>query len=478
MYSEVAPFDTPLKTLQGKKPFGIVLSGGPAGVSDRGAPRRSVTQLAQISPVLALCYGMQLVAREFGGRIKKSHTRSYGKDRIHWEKPLIHGVKDQTVWMSHGDSVTLPPSAGLLARSSEGAIAAFSLKNIWAFQFHPEVSHTSRGMDLLKSFAFGQCQAPRRAWSPGSVLKKLTDQAREAPPPSETVFCALSGGVDSTVTALLLTKALGPKRVRCVFVDTGLLRKNEFEEVLSLYRKLELNVKGVRAGRLFLSRLKGVADPEKKRKVIGRAFIDVFKREMKGAKWLAQGTLYPDVIESVSPLGAGVTIKSHHNVGGLPEKLNLKLIEPLRDLFKDEVREVGKLLGLSDEILFRHPFPGPGLGVRIPGAVTKKDVEILRTADAIYMEELKKHNLYHKIWQAFCVLLPVRTVGVQGDGRSYDRAVALRAVTSEDGMTANWYPFKGEFLQAVALRIVNETKGVNRVVYDITTKPPGTIEWE
>lgn len=478
-YSEVVSFDISLKEVKNKKPYGIVLSGGPASVSDKDSPVCSVSELSQIAPVLAICYGMQLTALEFGGRVVQSHTRAYGKSRISWEKALISPLKEQTVWMSHGDSIqSLPNAATLLARSSQGAIAAFSMKNIWALQFHPEVSHTEKGMEILKSFAVEKCKARESSWNMKNILQSLIDRIQKTIPSSENVFCALSGGVDSTVTASLLTKAIGSKRVQCVFVDTGLLRKNEFEEVLELYKKLKLNVSGLREEELFLSRLKDVEDPERKRKIIGKTFIDVFKKEMKGAKWLAQGTLYPDVIESLSPGGAGVTIKSHHNVGGLPKELNLQLIEPLRELFKDEVRELGHALGLPDESLYRHPFPGPGLGVRILGPVTKEDADILRSADAIYIRELKRHDLYNKIWQAFCVLIPVKTVGVQGDSRSYDKVIALRAVTSKDGMTADWYPFPEEFLREVSLKIINETKGVNRVVYDVTTKPPGTIEWE
>ena len=476
-YSEVQAFDTPLKVIQSKKPLGIVLSGGPSSVLNKRAPLRSVRELTQVAPVMAICYGMQMSALQEGGEILKSKKRTYGKSHIYWNSPLIPKIKNQVVWMSHGDSVKkLPSSARKLATTKEGVVAAFSMKNLWAFQFHPEVSHTKYGKEILKAFALKLCKAPSHSWDVREMKKRVIDKIQV--PKGEKIFCALSGGVDSTVTAKLLTQTLGEKQVQCVFVDTGLLRKKEYTEVLNLYKNLKLNVKGVKAESLFLSRLKNVVDPEKKRKIIGATFIDIFKKEMKGVKWLAQGTLYPDVIESLSPKGMGVTIKSHHNVGGLPKKLKLKLVEPLRDLFKDEVRRLGLSLGISKEALYCHPFPGPGLGVRILGEVTKQKLNLLRDVDAIYIEELKNCGLYKKIWQAFSVLLPVKTVGVQGDSRTYEKVVALRAVTSEDGMTADWYFFPRDFLHKVSHRIINEVKGVNRVVYDITTKPPGTIEWE
>ena len=478
-YSEVVSFKEPLQKIKNRKPLGIVLSGGPASVLDKKSPTRPIKELLDIAPVLAVCYGMQLTAHQFGGKILKSQVRTYGKSLIQWSSSLISKSKKQVVWMSHGDSVkTLPKGFKVLARNQKGIITAFASSRLWGFQFHPEVSHTQKGADLLNCFAKKLCKAPKGKWEKHFIKKELKKRIQKQIPRSEKVFCALSGGVDSTVTAVLLTETLGSSKVFCLFVDTGLLRKNEYEDVLKMYKKLNLNVKGIKAGSAFLKQLNGVTDPERKRKIIGKVFIDVFKKEMKGCKWLAQGTLYPDVVESFSHKGSGVTIKSHHNVGGLPKKLNLKLVEPLRELFKDEVRELGRSLKIPSIFLNRHPFPGPGLAVRCLGEITKQKLFLLRESDSIYQEELKKHKLYDKIWQAFSVLIPVRTVGVQGDQRTYEQAVALRAVISVDGMTADWYPLPNEFLHQVSSRIINEVKGINRVVYDITTKPPGTIEWE
>lgn len=478
-YSEVIPFNAPIQKIKKKKPLGIVLSGGPASVTDKGAPKRSIQELLEVAPVLAICYGMQLTAHQMGGLLLKSKKRTYGKSIIKWNSKIVSSMQKQTVWMSHGDSVKkVPKGFKVLARNEKGIITAFGSSRLWAFQFHPEVSHTQKGAHLLKSFSTKLCKAPKGIWKNNLVKQELKKQIQNQIPAGEKVFCALSGGVDSTVTAKILTEALGVSRVFCLFIDTGLLRKNEYEDVLLMYKKLKLNVKGVKAGSLFLKRLEGVTDPEKKRKIIGNLFIDVFKKEMKGCKWLAQGTLYPDVVESFSHKGVGVTIKSHHNVGGLPKKLNLKLVEPLNKFFKDEVRELGRSLKIPSIFLNRHPFPGPGLAVRCLGSITKEKLRLIREADAIYQEELKSHKLYDKIWQAFAVLIPVRTVGVQGDKRTYEKSIALRAVTSLDGMTADWYPFSSEFLHKVSSRIINEVQGINRVVYDITTKPPGTIEWE
>ena len=479
-YSEVLAYDVDLEKIKSKKPLGIVLSGGPSSVLEKSAPLRSVDELLELAPVLAICYGMQLVAFQKGGKLSKSSQKTYGKSFIYWKEGFWSDInKKQQVWMSHGDSIqSLPPFAKLLAQDSTGLITAFSMDRLLAFQFHPEVSHTEKGEELLKIFATQYCGAKTGSWSAGHIKEEMIKKIQTQLPSKENVFCALSGGVDSTVTAVLLSQALGASRVHCVFVDTGLLRKGEYEEVFQIYKLLNLNVKAVQAKESFLTPLKNISDPEQKRKIIGKVFIDVFKKEMLGCKYLAQGTLYPDVIESLSPKGSGVTIKSHHNVGGLPKDLNLTLIEPLRELFKDEVRQLGKSLDLPSDILNRHPFPGPGLAVRCLGAIEEDQLEILRQADYIYIEELKKNQLYDKIWQAFCVLLPSQSVGVQGDNRTYEKTLVVRAVTSEDGMTADWYDFPHDFLHHLSRRIVNEVQGINRVVYDITGKPPGTIEWE
>lgn len=481
MYSELLLFDEDIETIRAKKPKGIILSGGPSSVSDPKAPQRDVRELAEIAPVLGVCYGMQLISEQYGGKVVPAERREYGLNKVKWASAVRDVPLEQNVWMSHGDVVEkLPEGFELMATSSFDHPAAIKSDRIWAFQFHPEVSHTEKGLDLLRAFTFDVCKAEAN-WKADHIADILIEDLRKQVPKGDHVLCALSGGVDSTVVGTLLTKALGPDRVSCVFVDTGLLRKNEFEDVLKIYEKLGLNVKGVNAEATFLERLKGVEDPEKKRKIIGHTFIDVFKeaiKEIGDVQWLAQGTLYPDVIESVSPRGTSVTIKSHHNVGGLPKDLDLKLIEPLRELFKDEVRELGEQLGIPRPVLWRHPFPGPGLGIRIMGAVNKEDLNILKEADHIYVQALKSHGLYDEIWQAFSVLLPVKTVGVQGDARTYDRVLALRAVTSKDGMTADWFDFPAAFLRDVSNRITNEVRGINRVVYDVTSKPPGTIEWE
>lgn len=483
VYSELLPFDVPIETLKNMRPKGIILSGGPSSVHDADAPLRSVRELQELAPVLGICYGMQLISKELGGMVEKAEKREYGFNQVEWKEAMAPDVgASQRVWMSHGDVVKVPPPGFKVAAVSEsGHAAALMGSRTWALQFHPEVAHTEQGTELLKAFVFGLCGATPQ-WDSPHIASHLVEAIRRKVPEGEHVLCGLSGGVDSSVVAALLSRALGPERVHCVFVNNGLLRKNEYREVLDQYRAGGLNVTGVNAEAAFLKALQGLEEPEAKRKAIGRVFIEVFQKtaEKLGKKfdWLAQGTLYPDVIESISPRGASVTIKSHHNVGGLPEKMNMKLVEPLRELFKDEVRALGAELGLAPEILGRHPFPGPGLGIRIMGEVTKEDLETLRECDHIFISELKSNGIYNEIWQAFAVLLPVRTVGVQGDARTYEKVLALRAVTSSDGMTADWYPFSFEFMRMVSNRITNEVKGVNRVVYDVTSKPPGTIEWE
>lgn len=480
-FAELLPFNTDLETLKSKEPKGIVLSGGPSSVFEKEAPLRDVKELLDLAPVLGICYGMQLLTHQLGGKVSPSEVREYGHSQVSWSDRFGNFTHSESVWMSHGDVVEKAPSdAQVIGMSESQHPAALKADRYWALQFHPEVAHTDHGKDLLNQFATQMCQM-KMNWTTKSIRDHLIEDIREKVGPEDKVLCALSGGVDSTVTATLLTKALSKDRVDCVFVDTGLLRKNEFEDVLEMYKELGLNVHGVDAKKLFISSLAGISDPEEKRKKIGHLFIDVFKnsiQELGARDWLAQGTLYPDVIESVSPRGQSVTIKSHHNVGGLPKDLGLKLVEPLRELFKDEVRRVGEELGLSHKFLWRHPFPGPGLAIRILGEVSEDRLKILKEADHIYISELKKANLYDQIWQAFCVLLPVKTVGVQGDGRTYDYVLALRAVTSVDGMTANWFDFDHRFLSKVSNKITNEVKGINRVVYDVTSKPPGTIEWE
>lgn len=479
-YSEISAFDVSLDKIKEKNPYGIILSGGPQSVYDAKAPIRNVNELVQIAPLLGICYGFQLMVYQGGGKVESTSYREYGRKDLNWKKSFRGQNLLQKVWMSHGDVATeIPKDFTVLAETSHHP-AVIQSKNMLGVQFHPEVFHTEKGEEIFKEFA-EMCVA-RPEWNADSMLAEITKVVTSHVKPDEKVLCALSGGVDSSVVATLLHKILKPNQLRCVFVDTGLLRENEAEEVMKAYEKLKLPVVKVDASKEFISALNGVSDPEKKRKIIGQKFIEVFDQKVKDLKekytWLAQGTLYPDVIESVSLHGTSVTIKSHHNVGGLPEKMNLKVLEPVRFLFKDEVRKIGGELQVPPGILNRHPFPGPGLAIRILGEVGEHKLALMRKADKVFIDYLKEKDLYKEIWQAFCVLLPVQSVGVQGDSRTYDAVLALRAVTSRDGMTADWYDFDLHHLREVSTRITNQVKGINRVTYDITSKPPATIEWE
>lgn len=482
-YSEVHPYSIDISEIKRLSPKGIILSGGPSSVYDEGAPQREIKDILQIAPILGICYGMQILAHKLGGKVTKASDREYGYSHVHWEKSWGSQIPSmQKVWMSHGDILeNPPPGAHIVARSENQHPAAIEGERFWGVQFHPEVVHTEMGGEILNRFATDLC-GMEPTWDAPHIIQDLKEKILSQVDEKDHVLVALSGGVDSTVVGTLLTQTLGADRVHCIFVDNGLLRKNEFTEVLKSYENLGLNITGIPAQSVFLNALKGLKDPEEKRKAIGKAFIDVFESHLPNEpqiKWLAQGTLYPDVIESVSFFGGpSHTIKSHHNVGGLPDKMKLKLLEPVRTLFKDEVRSLGLALGVPEALISRHPFPGPGLAIRVLGEVTEDKLDVVREADAIFISQLKKTNLYHKIWQAFCVLLPVQTVGVQGDGRTYEYVLSLRAVTSLDGMTADWYPFEFDFLRRVSNEITNKVKSVNRVVYDITSKPPATIEWE
>ncbi len=484
VFCEIIPFNQPLETFRDRNLKGVVLSGGPASVFDPGAPfcGKEVFELGV--PVLGICYGLQLIGKLFSGEVERSQKREYGKAIMHVDRTenLFHGVKDNTVvWMSHGDHLSkLPSGFEVLAHTENIAYAGIGNrgKRIFGIQFHPEVAHTEEGKKILYNFLFRICRC-EGSWTTesfiDSTIRKIREQVKHG-----QVILGLSGGVDSSVCAVLINKAIG-RQLYCIFVDNGLLRKNEVPEVVTAFRDFDLNLIPVDASERFLAELRGVVDPEEKRKIIGRVFIEVFEEEaqkIKDVEFLAQGTLYPDVIESTSFKGPSATIKSHHNVGGLPEGMNLKLIEPLRELFKDEVRELGRKLNLPHFIIDRHPFPGPGLAVRILGEVTKERLSILREADDIYISELKSANLYDQVWQAFCVLLPVQSVGVMGDERTYENVIAIRAITSVDGMTADWARLPLEVLGKISNRIINQVKGVNRVVYDISSKPPATIEWE
>ena len=487
VYSEVRPCTSDPSTIDLSKVKGLILSGGPSSVTDQDAPKFDPAWLSLDIPILGICYGMQLMAHHFGGILGRGTAREYGPSTITIEenKGIFQSWEKGTqlsVWMSHGDHVDQLPKDFIACASSKGAPIVgmrHTSKPISALQFHPEVVHTPEGKTLIKNFVFNEAKCSAD-WTPGNFIEQQVAKIAEQVPAPAQAICALSGGVDSTVAAVLVARALG-ERLHCFFVDTGLMRKNEDLSVMERLKALDLNVTLVDASARFLGELKGVSDPEQKRKIIGRVFIEVFEehaKSLKGVTHLVQGTLYPDVIESVSVRGPSATIKTHHNVGGLPERLQFKLIEPFRELFKDEVRLLGKELDMPQEILQRQPFPGPGLAVRILGEITPQRVKTLQDADHIFLEEIRSEGLYAGIWQSFAVLLPVRSVGVMGDGRTYEYVVALRAVQTQDFMTADWAHLPHELLGRVSNRIINEVRGINRVVYDISGKPPATIEWE
>ena len=483
IYCEISPFNNLPSDMDQFK--AVVLSGSPFSVNQIDSPDIDLKMIMGSKPVIAICYGAQLVAKKFNGSVKNSNSREYGRANLSFIDQgcsLFEGINiNNQVWMSHGDTISkLPSGAKVIASTNSVSNAAYSIEeyNLYALQFHPEVFHTENGLKIFENFFIKELSFIQE-WNPESFIDRSVDYLKSKLK-NDKVILGLSGGVDSSVASVLLDKAIGDN-LYCVFVNNGLLRKGEFDEVLKQYEGMGLNVKGVDSSDLFINALKGVSDPEKKRKIIGNIFVEVFEQESKkieDAKWLAQGTIYPDVIESISVKGPSATIKSHHNVGGLPEKMNLKVVEPLKMLFKDEVRKIGNSLNMSKDILNRHPFPGPGLGIRILGEVNYESIRLIQEADKIYIDGLKEWDLYDKIWQAGSILLPVKSVGVMGDERTYERCVALRAVVSTDGMTADWYEFPNDFLKEVSNNIINKVSGINRVVYDISSKPPATIEWE
>lgn len=483
VYCEIYPFNhfpVPDKSVRG-----VILSGSPFSVRDKNSPAPDLTGIKGAVPLLGVCYGAQLLVQSYGGEVLPSKTREYGRaNLVHIDQndPFFKNISPGTqIWMSHGDTIEkLPAGYEITGSTADVKAGAFRIvtENTWGIQFHPEVYHTTEGLQMLKNFVINICGCAQD-WTPGSFVESAIGDLRKRLG-NDKVILGLSGGVDSSVASILLHRAIG-RNLTCIFIDNGLLRKDEYETVIESYKGLGLNVTGVNAGNRFLDKLEGVSDPEKKRKIIGKVFVQVFDeeaRKVREVKWLAQGTIYPDVIESVSVNGPSATIKSHHNVGGLPKKMHLKVVEPLRLLFKDEVRKVGQALGLPDTILKRHPFPGPGLAVRLLGKITRGQLEILKDADQIFIDGLKKHGLYDSVWQAGVILLPVQSVGVMGDERTYENAVVLRAVVSTDGMTADWSKLPYDFLGLISNEIINKVKGINRVVYDISSKPPSTIEWE
>lgn len=483
VYCEIHPYNKIPAISKDVK--GVILSGSPHSVREEKAPQPDLSNIKGKMPLLGVCYGAQLLSHFYGGEVAKSNTREYGRANLNFvnhDNELFQTISPNSqVWMSHGDSIVkIPDNYEIIASTHDVKVAGYAVKGekTYGVQFHPEVYHTTEGHQLLKNFVIDICGC-QGDWTPDSFIDTTIAELKQKIG-SDKVILGLSGGVDSSVAAVLLHKAIG-KNLHCIFVDNGLLRKNEYESVLESYKHMGLNVKGVNAKDRFYDALKGVSDPEKKRKAIGKVFVDVFDDESKlvtDAKWLGQGTIYPDVIESVSVKGPSATIKSHHNVGGLPDYMKLSVVEPLRSLFKDEVRRVGKALLIDDIILGRHPFPGPGLAIRILGDVTAEKVAILQEVDAIFIDGLKSHDLYNQVWQAGAIYLPIQSVGVMGDERTYENVVALRAVSSTDGMTADWCHLPYEFLAKISNEIINKVKGVNRVVYDISSKPPATIEWE